>query len=96
MWLLRRPEAHAVARRSKASAIEVDVVARPGELHRTDGLIGHCLPRFKVTTERCELPFEVSSGHAENHAAAGEHIKAQYRLRGNERVAVREHQDMRL
>ena len=80
----------------KFRPIDLDLVVGPDAAHHVDRLVGELVALVEVDAQRRELGLEVAGRDAEDHAPAGEHVEAQHRLRGEERVAVREHEDVRL
>ena len=64
--------------------------------HHVDRLVGELVALVEVDAQRGELGLEVAGRDPEDHAPARQHVEAQHRLRGQERVAVRQHEDVRL
>ena len=61
-----------------------------------DRFVGALVARLEVGPEREELGFEIPGRDAEGEPPAREHVEAERRLRGEQRVAVRQHEDVRL
>ena len=64
--------------------------------HRGDRLVGEVVALLEVDAERGELTREVARAHADDDPAARQRVERRDRLRGEERVAVREDQQVRL
>ena len=57
--------------------------------HHVDRLVGELVALVEVDAERGELGLEVAGRDPEDHAAPRQHVEAEHRLRGQQRVAVR-------
>ncbi len=88
------PGPHDRAARAEVPALGDELVLRPHAAHDVDRLVGELVALVEVGTQRRELRLEVAGGDAEDDASAREHVEAEHRLRGQERIPVREHEDV--
>ena len=82
--------------RAEVATVEHDTVGRPRRDHRVDRLVGELVAFVEVDAERAELRAQVAGRDAEDHPTARQAVEAQHRLRGEERVAVRDDEHVRL
>ena len=87
---------HRRAARAEVAALVLERVGREREPDHVDRFVGERVAFVEVDAERGELRFEVAGGDAEDHAALRQRVEGQQRLRGEQRVAIREHHHMRL
>jgi hypothetical protein len=85
-----------VARRLEAVSREGHPVLAPDALHHPEGLVRELVAGREVDAQRGELAFQVAGGDAEDEPPAGGDIHGGRGLRGQERVAVGEHQHVGL
>jgi hypothetical protein len=74
-------------------ALEADRIGRPRRAHQLDVVLGHrpaLVERRRV--QRLELFAQPAHACAQDHAALREHVDRREHLRGEQRVAVRNHQ----
>ena len=96
MRLLHDRRPHRRAAGAEVAADGLDLAVGPDASHHVDRLVGELVALVEVDAERGELRLQVAGRDAEDHPSAREHVEAQHRLRGEQRIAVGEHEDVRL
>ena len=90
-----RLRVHADRRRGVAAALEAVLVGGPHPAHRFQRLVEQLVAPLEVDAERAVLAAQVPGRDREREPASGQHVDRRRRLRHDERVAVRQHDDVR-
>ena len=77
-------------RTSKCRPVSCTPLSVHARAHRDERLVEQLVALVEVDAEGAELGLQVAGAHAERQPPAGQHVEAHRRLRGEERVAVRD------
>ena len=77
-----------------AGALEAVPIGAPHAAHRLERLVEELVAPLEVDAERAVLAAQVAGCHRQREPTAREHVDGGGRLRDEERVAVRQHDDV--